>query len=403
MLKNFFACKIVVAANQRYPGNIQRSFRLKICLSRKTSKSWKISETFSPPKSSSPQIIDILEIFKDFFGCENVLAANHQYPENIQRLFRLQNCRSRKSEISWKHSKTFSPAKLSQPQIIDILELFKDFFACKIVLAATHHNSEKDEKLFLPAKLSQPQISDILETFKDFSACKIVLAATHQYSEKIQKLFCLQKCLSRKPSVSWKYSKTFSAAKMSQQQPIKILKIFKDSFACKIVLAANHLNPGKIQRLFRMQSCLRRKSSKSWKNSKIFSPAKLSSPQIVDILEIFKDFFGFKIILLATHQNSENNPKLFCLKNCLSRKSAISWKHSNIFPPAKLSQQQPINILKRFKDFFACKNVLAANHLYPGNIQRLFRLQKCLSSNPSKFSKYSKTLSPAKLSQPQII
>ena len=38
-----------------------------------------------------------------------------------------------------------------------------------------------------------------------------------------------------------------------------------------------------------------------------------------------------------------------------------------------------ITILEIFKDFFACKIVLAANHHYPGNIQRRFRLQKCLS------------------------
>ena len=29
-------------------------------------------------------------MFKDFFACKIVLAANHQHPENIQRLFRLQ-------------------------------------------------------------------------------------------------------------------------------------------------------------------------------------------------------------------------------------------------------------------------------------------------------------------------
>ena len=43
-------------------------------------------------------------------------AENHQYPGNIQRLFRLQNCLIRKSSISQKYSKTFSPAKVSQPQ-----------------------------------------------------------------------------------------------------------------------------------------------------------------------------------------------------------------------------------------------------------------------------------------------
>ena len=191
---------------------------------------------------SQQQPINILRRFKDFFACKIVLAANHRYPGNLQRLFRLQTCLSRKSSVCWIYSKTFPPAKLSQQQPINILKMFKNFFACKIVVAANQ-----------------------------------------RYPGNIQRFFRLQKCLSRKPSKSWKYSKTFSAAKMSQQQPIKFLKIFKGSFACKIVLAAKHLYPGKIQR------------------------------------------------------------------------------------------------------FFACKFVLAANHRYPGNIQRLFRLQKFLSSNPSMF------------------
>ena len=54
--------------------------------------------------------INIPEIFKNFFAYRIVLAANNQYPGNIQRLFRLQNCLSRKSSISRKYSKTFRPA-----------------------------------------------------------------------------------------------------------------------------------------------------------------------------------------------------------------------------------------------------------------------------------------------------
>ena len=42
-----------------------------------------------------------------------VLASNHQNPGTFQRRFRLQNCLSRKSSISRKHSKTFLPAELS--------------------------------------------------------------------------------------------------------------------------------------------------------------------------------------------------------------------------------------------------------------------------------------------------
>ena len=55
-------------------------------------------------------LINIMEIFKDFLAFRIVLAAFHQYPANIQRLFRLQNCLSRKSSVSQKYSKTFRPA-----------------------------------------------------------------------------------------------------------------------------------------------------------------------------------------------------------------------------------------------------------------------------------------------------
>ena len=201
------------------------------------------------------QIIIILKVFKDFFACNFVLSANHHYPENFQRIFRLQNWLSRKSSLSWNYSKTFSPAILSYPQIIIILKVFKEFFACKIVLAANHH-----------------------------------------YPETIPRLFRLQICLRRKSSLSWNYSKTFSHAKLSWVQIIIILKTFKDFLACKIVLAANHHYPETIQRLFRLQNCLRRKSSLSWKYSKSFRQ-----------------------------------------QNCLRRKSSISWKYSRTFSPAKLS------------------------------------------------------------------
>ena len=111
-----------------------------------------------------------------------------------------------------------------------------------------------------------------MEIFKDFFACKIVLAAKHQYLGNIQRLFRLQNCLSRKTSISWKYSKTFSLAKLSQPPNIIILEIFKDFSAGKIVLTAKHQNPGNVQRLFRLQNCLSRKTSLSLKYSKVFSP-----------------------------------------------------------------------------------------------------------------------------------
>ena len=183
---------------------------------------------------SQPKTINILEIFKDFFACKNVLAKNHHYPEKIQRLFRLPNCLSRKSSLSWKYSKTFSPAKLSLPQMIFILKTFKEFLACKIVLAANHHCPGNIQRFFrlqncFDATHHYP------ENIQKLFACKIVLAAKHHYPEIFQRLFRLQYCHSRKPSLCWKYSKTFSPA-----------------------------------------NCLRCKSSLSWKYSKSFLPAKMS-------------------------------------------------------------------------------------------------------------------------------
>ena len=315
IFKDLFACKIVLAENHHYPGNIQRLFRLQNCLRSKSSLSWNYSKTFSPAKLSSPQIISILKIFKDLFACKIVLAANRQNLGNIQKLFRLENCFNRESSFSWKHSKTFSPAKLYSTQIIIILKIFKDLFACKIVFDANHH-----------------------------------------YPENIQRLLRLQKCLSRKSPLSWKHSKTFC-----------------------------------------LQNCLRRKSSLSWKHSKTFSPAKLSSPQIINILKIFKDLFACKFVLAANHQNLGNIQKRFRLENCFNRKSSFSWKHSKTFSPAKLYLTQIIIILKIFKDLFACKIVFDANHHYPENIQRLVRLQNCLSCKPSISWKYSRIFSPAKL------
>ena len=140
------------------------------------------------------------------------------------------------------------------------------------------------------------QIIIILELFKDFFPCKIVLDANHHYPENIQRLFGLVNCLSCKSSLSWKYSKTFSLAKLSWSQFIISLRSFKNFFACKFVLDPNHHYPESIQRLFCLQFCLTRKSS------------------------IFRKY-----------------SKDFCLQNFLSRKSSISRKNSKIFSPAKLS------------------------------------------------------------------
>ena len=140
------------------------------------------------------QIIIILELFSDFFPCKIVLDANHHYPENIQRLFRLQNCLSRKSSLSWKYSKTFSPAKMSWSQFIISLRSFKNFFACKFVLDPNHHYPESIQRLF---------------------RLQICLTRKSSISRKYSKNFCLQNFLSRKSSLSWKNSKIFSPAKLS--------------------------------------------------------------------------------------------------------------------------------------------------------------------------------------------
>ena len=134
------------------------------------------------------QIIFILKIFKDFFACKSVLAQNHQNLGKIQRLFRLQKCLGEKSSLSRKNSKTFSPAKLSLPQMIFILKTFKEFLACKIVLAANHHCPGNIQRFFrlqncFDATHHYP------ENIQKLFACKIVLAANHHYPEIFQRHF----------------------------------------------------------------------------------------------------------------------------------------------------------------------------------------------------------------------
>ena len=155
-----------------------------------------------------------MKIFKDFFACKSVIAANHHYPGNIQRLFRLQKCLSRKSSLSWKHSKTFSLANCLGRKSSLSWNYSKTFLTAKC-LSPKSSLSWKHSKTFSPAKVSSTQIIVMLKVFKDFFACKIVLAANHLYLENIQRLFWLQNCLSRKSSLSWKYSKTFLTAKLS--------------------------------------------------------------------------------------------------------------------------------------------------------------------------------------------
>ena len=447
---DFFACRTVLAASHWFP-EIFRPFCLQNCLSRTASISRKYSKPFSPAEMSEPQIINIPEIFKDFFACRNILAAYHQYPGNIRRLFCLQNFFSRKSSISRKTPKTFSPAELSQQQIIDIPEIIKHFSRLQNCLSRKSPISRKYSKSFSPAEISQPQIINIPKYSNTFSPAGLSQQQIIDIPEKFIDISRLQNCLSRKSSISRKYSQTYWLAELSQPHVISIPKIFEGFFACRIVLTANHQYPGNIQRHFRLQNCLScrssvyrniqrnfflqiclsLKSSISRKYSKSFSHAELSYPQIISIPELFKDFFTCRNVLAANHQYpgtiqrlfglqkclspkssiSRKYSKSFRLQNCFRRKSSKSRKYSKTFSPAELSQQQIIDIPEIFKDFFTCRTVLAANHQYPentqrlfacrnvlganhqnpGNIQRLFRLQNCLSTKSLISRKCSKT------------
>ena len=73
---------------------------------------------FPEAKLSSTFLSPIFwKIFKDFLACKFVLTTKHQQPENIQRLFRLQICLSRKSStIFRKNSKTFWAINSSNQQ-----------------------------------------------------------------------------------------------------------------------------------------------------------------------------------------------------------------------------------------------------------------------------------------------
>ena len=75
-----------------------------------------------PPSHQSSGNIQRLSInnpkrFKDFSSTTRKYSKTfRQEPENFQRLFRLQNCPSRRSSICRKYSKTFRPASSNQQQ-----------------------------------------------------------------------------------------------------------------------------------------------------------------------------------------------------------------------------------------------------------------------------------------------
>ena len=172
----------------------------------------------------------------------------------------------------------------------------------------------------------------------------------------------MQNSLSRKSSETCKQSTTFSPAEISQSQIINNMEKFKDFFACRMLLDADHQQPGNNQRFSRLQNCLGRKSSLSRKQSKTFSPAEVSQPQIINIPKIFKDFFACRILLDADHQQHGNIQRHFHLQNSLRRNSSTTWKYSQFFSPSELFWPQIIATPKVFKHFFTCRYVLAANH-----------------------------------------
>ena len=202
-----------------------------------------------------------MELFRTVFSCKVVLIANYQNPGNIHRLFCLEICLSRTSAKPRMNSKTVLPGKLSLPRIINIPETVKDFFARKNLTAANH--------LYLGFN---------------------------------QGNFHLQSFLSRESSISRKYSKPFSPAKMSRTQIINTPEIVREIFARKYLSATNHLYLGVIQESFHLQNCLNRKSSISRKNSQPFSPANLSKPQINKTPEEFRDLFAWKNVFASSHR-----------------------------------------------------------------------------------------------------
>ena len=142
--------------------------------------------------------------------------------------------------------------------------------------------------------MSLPRIITILETVKDFFARKNLTAANHLYLGVIQGNFHLQSFRGCKSSISPKYSKLSSHAKLSRTQIINTPEIVKEVFARKYLSATNHLYLGVIQESFHPQNCPNRKSSKSRNYSQTFSLGNLSKPQIIKTPDKFNDFFAWK-------------------------------------------------------------------------------------------------------------
>ena len=131
---------------------------------------------------------------------------------------------SRKSSTSRKYLKTFSPVKLSWPQINNSLRTIQNRFLLQICLNRKLSKTRTSSKTVLPGKMSLPQIINIPEMVKDFFARKNLTTANHLYLGVIQENFHLQSFVSRKSSISRKYSEPFSPAKLCRTQIIKMLR-----------------------------------------------------------------------------------------------------------------------------------------------------------------------------------
>ena len=133
--------------------------------------------------TSKPANHQHLKLFKEFFACKVVLVANHQHPKKI---------------------KDFFACKVGLVANHQHLKIFKGFFDCKVVLVANHQHPK---------------------TFKGFFDCKIVLAANHKYLGNIQRLSGQQQQPAAATSSSNQQQQPAAAISSSdqQQQPTVVI------------------------------------------------------------------------------------------------------------------------------------------------------------------------------------
>ena len=102
-------------------------------------------------------LINILEKFEDFSSTIWKYSKTFkQQPETIQRLFRLQNCLSRKSPISPKYSKTFRATTSSNQQQEPAAAISSSINQQQQSAAATSSGNQHQQSAFiLPAASTQ--------------------------------------------------------------------------------------------------------------------------------------------------------------------------------------------------------------------------------------------------------